>query len=282
MAKKQQKRKASQVINEGNLYDKIFKENAESIFLPLVEERLGVKIKTFRPLKEKLQTTLEREMDFFYEVETDEGDNFLLHLELQTEDEMDMVYRGGEYHGIALRLKKLPIRHIVIYLGVNKPLMPTQLHEKEIYRGFDLINIHELKYEILLQSQVPDVILLAILSNYPIQQTESILRLIVKQLRVVCRNKSELSKYLKQLIILSRLRKIENLTIKITEEMPIVYDIKTDYLYQQGMITKDYENKVNFVKKLLLDSTHTDKEIANFADVTIEFVQEIKKSIDKK
>ncbi len=64
--------------------------------------------------------------------------------------------------------------------------------------------------------------------------------------------------------------------------MPIVYDIKTDYLYQQGMITKDHENKVNFVKKLLLNTTHTDKEIANFADVTIEFVQEIKKSIDKK
>jgi hypothetical protein len=77
-----------------------------------------------------------------------------------------------------------------------------------------------------------------------------------------------------------------SVNIKITEEMPIVYDIKTDYLYQrglgEGMITKGHENKVNFVKKLLLDSTHTDKEIANFADVTIEFVQEIKKSIDKK
>ncbi len=69
MSKKQTKPKIhlKEKINEGNLYDKIFKENAEAIFLPLVESRLGIKIKSFKPYKAKLQTTLEREMDFFYE-----------------------------------------------------------------------------------------------------------------------------------------------------------------------------------------------------------------------
>ncbi len=43
--------------HEGNLYDKIFKENAESIFIPLVEAQLGIKIKKFRHLKEKMQIT---------------------------------------------------------------------------------------------------------------------------------------------------------------------------------------------------------------------------------
>ena len=67
MAKKQTKNKpdSKKQIYEGNLYDKIFKENAESIFLPLIEERLNVKIKAFIPYKAKLQTTIEREMDFF-------------------------------------------------------------------------------------------------------------------------------------------------------------------------------------------------------------------------
>ena len=237
MAKKQTKQKIhlKERINEGNLYDKIFKENAEAIFLPLVESRLGVKIKSFKPYKAKLQTTLEREMDFFYEVETTDGNSFLLHLEFQTENEPEMVYRKGEYHGIALNLKKMEIKHFVIYLGTQKPTMRTKLHEKEVYQGFDLIDIHSIDHKLMLQSQVPDFIILGVLADYPPEKAESILRLIVRQLKTACINNSELSKYIKQLIILSRLRKIEDLTIKITQEMPIVYDIETDYLYKQGM-----------------------------------------------
>ena len=85
------------------------------MFLPLIEKRLGVKIKSFTPYKPKLQTTLEREMDFFYEVETIDGKIFLLHIEFQTEDDPDMIYRKAEYHGIALSLKKMEIRHSNAY-----------------------------------------------------------------------------------------------------------------------------------------------------------------------
>lgn len=252
MAKKQTKSKKKaeflEKIYEGNLYDKIFKEDAEAIFLPLVERRLGVKIKSFKPYKAKLQTTLEREMDFFYEVETEDGDKFLLHLEFQTEDEHDMVYRKAEYHGIALSIKKMEIRHIVIYLGINKPTMPTRLPEKEVYRGFDLIDVHSFDYEQFLQSQVPDVIILAVLADYPREKAESILRLIVRQLKVVCQNQSELSKYIKQLVVLARLRKIEDLTIKITEEMPITYDINTDFLYKKGTEKGIEKEKIEVIR----------------------------------
>jgi hypothetical protein len=157
---------------------------------------LGIKIKSFVQLKEKRQTTLEREMDFFYEVETEDGYQFILHLEFQTENEDDMLYRNGEYHGIALRRKKMEIKHVVVFLGEGKATMPTELPENQIYKGFDLINIHEFDSKILLESQIPDVILLAILANYPKEQAEAVLRLVIRQLRLVCTNPSELSKYL--------------------------------------------------------------------------------------
>jgi len=38
--------------HEGNLYDKIFKENAERIFLPLIEATLDLRIIEFHPLKD--------------------------------------------------------------------------------------------------------------------------------------------------------------------------------------------------------------------------------------
>ena len=276
MAKKQAKQKIhlKEKINEGNLYDKIFKENAESIFLPLVESRLGIKIKSFKPYKAKLQTTLEREMDFFYEVETTDGVNFLLHIEFQTENEPEMVYRKAEYHGIALNLRKMEIKHFVIYLGTDKPTMRTKLLENEVYRGFDLIDIHSIDHRLMLQSQVPDFIILAILADYPPEKAESVLRLTLQQLKTACRNKSELSKFIKQLVILSRLRKIENLTIKITEEMPITYDIETDYLYKKGIEKGIEKDKIEVICNARLEGMSIEV-IARIVNLSPERVRQI-------
>jgi len=219
---------------EGNLYDKIIKENAEQLFLPLIEDHLKVKIKRFQPFQEKMQTTIEREMDFFYEVETVENDTFLLHLEFQTENDKEMIYRAAEYHGMALRRKRLPIRHIVIFLGAGTMTMKTQLKEAEVFTGFEVINVNEMNTSELLTSQVPEVIILAILSDYAVDKREAILRLVLQQLKNVCKNANELSRYTQQLIILSRLRKFEDTAVKIIKDMSITYDVEKDSLYLQG------------------------------------------------
>lgn len=219
---------------EGNLYDKIFKENAEQLFLPLVEERLNIKIKTFQPLQEKMQTTIEREMDFFYEVTTEADDLFLLHLEFQTENDEEMIYRSAEYHGMAFRRKRLRIKHVVVFLGKGEVTMKTELTDREVFKGFEVINIHKMDTKLFLSSQIPEIILLSILSDIPKDTTEAVLRLVIQQLKKVCKQPNELSRYLKQLIILARLRKFEDTATKIVNTMPITYDIETDYLYLQG------------------------------------------------
>ena len=274
MSKKQTKKKSEPIIKEGNLYDKIFKENAEAIFLPLIERELGIQIKTFRPYVAKLQTTLEREMDFFYEIETMDDECFLLHLEFQTEDELDMVYRNAEYHGIALNLRKMEIRHIVVYLGINKPTMLSQLPLKQVYKGFDLIDLHSFDHNELLQSQVPDVIILAVLADYAPEKAESILRLIIRQLKAVCQNPSELSKYIKQLVVLSRLRKIDDLTIKITQDMPIAYDVETDYLYNKGIEKGIEKDKIEVICNARLKGLSIDL-IADIVNLSAERVRQI-------
>jgi hypothetical protein len=276
-------------VNEGNLYDKILKENAEEVFLPLVEERLGIKIKSFRPLKEKIQTTLEREMDFFYIIVTQEGKKFILHLEFQTEDDWDILYRKGEYHGIALRKFKMEIRHLVIFLGDKTPTMPTKLLENEIYRGFELINVHAYDVQKMLNSEEPRVVIMAILADYPKEQTEAILRFIFMKLKALSKNQAELSKFIKQAIVLSRLRKIDGLTIKISEEMPITYDISQDYLYNKGIekgeILGIEKGKSIFVENLIINTDFDDTKIASLSDVTIDFVKKIRHQLqnaDKK
>ncbi len=297
MAKKQSRKQAntfkkpkpSPLKKEGNAFDKIMKEIIEKIFRPLVEERLGVKIAKSIPLKEKMQTTVELEMDFFYEILPEQGEPFILHLEFESGDNQEMVYRVGEYHGMSLRRKKLPIKHIVIYLGADEPTMRTELKPDEVYKGFDLLNVRGLDTDKLLSSQIPEVVLIAILSNYKAEQTETVLRLIIKKLKTLVDNKRVFKKYINQLMMLSRLCKIEALTIKISEEMPIHYDIETDTLYLKGNEKGREEGREEeaakknhlFVCNLLLDTDHSDEKIARLAGVTLQYVQKVRLEIEQ-
>jgi predicted transposase/invertase (TIGR01784 family) len=272
---------------EGNLYDKIFKENAESIFLPLIEQSMGIKISSYKILKDKLQTTIEREMDFFYEIHSDKNDRFLLHLEFQTKNDKDMIYRMAEYHGIAFRKRKLPIKHFVINLGTEYFNQKNYLDKNELFEGFDIINIFSLKTEQLLNSQIPEVVLLAVLSNYPKEQSERILRLLIERLKQIAKSEHDFSKYLNQLLILSRLRKVEDLTIKINNDMPITIEVEKDFLYKQGIekgIEKGIEQGIekgihNSIKNLIKNSKFDNETIANLLSVDVSIVQLVRSKV---
>ena len=148
---------------KGNIYDRIFKENARELFLPLIEKKLGFKIISYKAIPEKIQKTTEREADFLYKIKTDGRKVFLLHIEFQNKNDPEMLTRMTEYHGLFHRKHKLPIHHVVIYLGKRKPTMRNKLREDEIFRGFDLISIYEMNPKDFLSSQVPSVIMLSLI-----------------------------------------------------------------------------------------------------------------------
>ena len=270
---------------KGNLYDRIFKENAEAIFIPLIELELDIKIKSFKALPDKMTKTIEREMDFFYQVVTTEDEKFLLHIEFQTSSDEEMVYRIGEYHGLATRKYKMPIRHVVIYLGRGKSKMRTRLRPDEQYEGFELINLHRLNTDELLSSQVPEVILLSILSNFKEDRVESVLRLMLLQLKRACKSETEFLKFVKQLTILSRLRNFEVLADKIIDDMQLNYDVEKDGLYLKGVTKGRVEGKVEGriegkVEMVLsaLSRGKSYEDIADFTELSIARIKEIDKS----
>ncbi len=216
-------------------YDKVIKENIEELFLKLSERFLGVRIVATEALPAKLQTTLEREADFLRIARVADGDPFLLHLEFQTQSERDMVYRMAEYKAILQRKYRLPVRQIVLYFGATASQMPTQLPPEAVIEGFELLDVRRLSTRELLASEVPEELLLAILGDYAPQEAAAIVRQVISRLQALCDEEIRLRKYLKQLLVLSRLRKLEAFTQTIIDAMPITYDIETDGLYLKGI-----------------------------------------------
>ena len=216
-------------------FDKILKENIEAVFLPMAEKLLGLSIKESFEIKDKIQTTIEREPDFLKRVIDQDGKEFLLHLEFQTTNDPKMIYRMVEYRGILQRKYQIPVHQVVMYLGSDKPTMRTQLSKEEQITGFELHDIHDLSTQFMLDSEVPEGIILSILTDYEKSDTGKVIEEIIYKLQQASKSESELNKSLKQLVVLSRLRKLEGKVKQKVNDMPITYDIKTDGLYNEGI-----------------------------------------------
>ena len=264
-------------MDSGNVYDRIFRENAQSIFIPLIQSELGIEIRDYEPLESKISKTLEREVDFLYKITSRTGKETILHIEFQTQNNSEMLARMQEYHGLIYRKHKLSIRHIVIFLGIGKSKMKSTLESALIFTGFDTINLSDLDAQYLLSTQVPEMIIMALLGNIKEERIETILRLITERLQQVSNSEEKTRRYLNQLLILSRIRNLEEQTSKYLQDMPITYDINKDSLYLQGMekgMEKGEEIKEKqFIIKLYLSGMRV-SEIVSVLDLEMKKVEQ--------
>ncbi|MEL6536849.1 MAG: hypothetical protein AAFQ98_15625, partial [Bacteroidota bacterium] len=216
-------------------FDKILKENVEKLFIPLSEKLLGIQIRSTREVKEKLQTTIEREPDFLKWVTDEKGEEYLLHLEFQTQDDPKMMYRMAEYKALLLRKFEVPVRQFVLYLGPGKSQMETQLPKGQEIVGYTLKNLSEVPWDQSIRSTVPEEILLGILGDYPREEGKVVIQRIVERLWELRTDEITRQRYLQHLLILSRLRNLDTIAKEVARQMPITYDIEKDSFYKEGL-----------------------------------------------
>ena len=113
---------------------------------------------------------------------------------------------------------------------------------------------------------------------------------IIYKLQQVSKSESELAKSIKQLVVLSRLRKLEVKIEQKVKDMPITYDIKTDGLYNQGIMEgiqkgreKEREkNRFQMISKALSQRVLTIEQIAEIAEVSIDYVLSVQSELERK
>jgi hypothetical protein len=262
-------------------YDKILKENIGEFFLSLSEKYLGIAITKSEEIKEQLQTTLEKEADFLRIIHTTTQEKLILHLEFQTTDEKEMVYRMQEYFAILQKKYKLPIKQFVIYLGEKEPQMRTKLEANEVFTGFELKNLHLLDYETVLDSDIPEEIMLAILCDFKQEEAKEVLAKIIQRLQLWSKDAITLQKYIRQILVLSRLRKLELVTTQQLKDMALVYDIEQDALFKEGeekgLEKGKHQKTIQGVQKALQRGRLSIEEIAEDFEVSIEFVLQVQR-----
>jgi hypothetical protein len=263
---------------EGNIYDKIVKENIESIIPALMNSVLGFKVLESVVIKEKLQQTKEKEADVLRIITDPTGRKFILHLEFQVDDYKKMVYRMIDYWGLLKSKYHLPVRQFVIYIGDKEPTMKTVLSEDGNYFQFQLINITQFDYLRFLNSTNPEEIILAVLGDFGSESPVTALLQIIQRLEETKTDQNTLQKHFNQLRILTKLRKLDLKFDDMIQNMAKYLDVKNDYLYIKGR----EDEKIGFVTNLLTESDFTIDKIAKIAGVAVDFVKSVQRQLTGK
>ncbi len=216
-------------------YDRILKENIESLILPLGQKLLGLNIRHMQDMPANLTLTLERQPDFLKLVTDGEGNKFILHLEFQTANDLHMASRMLTYFALLYEKYGKEVKQYVIYLGAKKLSMDHKLEVGLTKHEFALVNLLEVDAEKLLDEAVqPEEAVLAVLAHFQKKEAKVILNKILNKLKELSTEERLLKRYVKQLEILANLRNLQEETIRQTEAMALTYDIKKDIRYQQG------------------------------------------------
>ena len=151
-----------------NEYDRIMKENIEPVLLPFAQKLLGLQGAKYTSIKDDLQVTIERKPDFLKKVkEASKSKNYILHIEFQSTDEKDMVYRMLEYKSILLRKFKIEVKQTVLYIGKDKlKRMTPNLETGGLSFEYQIVDIKSFDYEEFLKSDIPEEVILSILCNF--------------------------------------------------------------------------------------------------------------------
>ncbi|MCA0230081.1 MAG: hypothetical protein LCH91_06420 [Bacteroidetes bacterium] len=267
---------------EGNIYDKIVKENIESIIPALMNSVLGFKVIESVVIKEKLQHTKEKEADVLRIITDPSGRKFILHLEFQVDDYKKMVYRMIDYWGLLKSKYHLPVRQFVIYIGDKEPTMKTVLSEDGNYFQFQLINITQFDYLRFLNSTNPEEIILAVLGDFGNEQPEKALSHIIQRLQETKTDQTSLQKYFRQLRILAKLRKLDLKFDDMIQNMAKHLDVENDYFFIKGQDKARQEEKTRFITFLLQEGSRTLDQIADVADATVDFVKSVQRQLSAK
>jgi predicted transposase YdaD len=179
--------------------------------------------------------------------------------------------------------------------------MQNRLAEELQFSGYELLALNQWNPDSLLESSIPEEIILAILADYPPEQAKEVIQRILKRLDSIRLKPDVLKKYLFHLTTLARLRKLENKTTFEVQAMPIEYDIETDGLYLQGLekgqsegfvkgrnegLKKGkqegfQEGKQKAIEAFLIRGQLSEQDIADTLEVSLEFVMQIKRSVNK-
>jgi predicted transposase/invertase (TIGR01784 family) len=270
-------------------YDNVLKKTFSRVYQSIIHKLLGLDVKDMVKIPTSFSRTKEKRSDFAVKVVRPNEPPHIVHVEFQTDNDKNMDKRELGYYNDYYWEYNLEVIQYVIYLGTGTPTMPTEIKHKNLDFRYNMIVMNQIDVELFLNSDDPHEVILAVLCKYTRREAPKIIAKILEKLKQKVLNERELHEHVTDLEILSGLRNLQPQTKKEVDKMPIIYDLRKDIRFKEGLaegLEKGLE-KVNLEKRtsairLLKQGILSTTMIAEGLDVPLTFVLQIQKELEQK
>ncbi|MBK8455144.1 MAG: hypothetical protein WAQ53_07140 [Thiofilum sp.] len=158
----------------------------------------------------------------------------ILHIEIQNNNQAIIPWRMLRYyHDIRMEHSE-PLQQYLLYIGKERCTMPNSISEPHLSYEYELVDMHTVDCQTLLERNTPEALVLAILCDFKGRPANAVVREIGSRLRLLMVNDDKgFLDYFSMLEILGQNRDLEQ-QIKETKEMLTQVDVSRLPSYQWG------------------------------------------------
>jgi len=228
--------------------DVVSKDILKRIALDIARVLLHLKVDFAELLETEHQRVEDRRSDVVVLLRGEAG-QFILHLEIQNNNDSKMVYRMLRYRSdIAAAHNQYDIQQYVIYIGKVPLSMADGIEQTGLSYCYRIIDMHQVDCQSLLEQDTPDALVLAILCDFKGRSEREVVRYIVHRLKELTgENENSYRNYMRMLEILSTNRSLEQM---IEEEEAMLSQVDQTRLpsfrigMRQGIVQGKVEGRV--------------------------------------
>ena len=200
--------------------DIISKQIFKRILIDVATHIFNLHLDAVELIETEQQRIEDRRADLTARVKDREGKSFILHIEIQNQNQKDMPDRMLRYlTDIRLNYPGEEVFQYLLYIGKASLTMPATIQTAQLHYAYTVIDMHTMDYHFFINQNSPDAIVMALLCDIKDMDIKAVVHDIVTKLTAMMPGDSKkLREYLSMLEILASNRDI-NFDIKQEFEM---------------------------------------------------------------
>jgi len=257
--------------------DIITKSLIREIVMDMAIYLLDLKLTHLEEAPTERQRIEVRHADIVMKAIDEDGNHFILHLELQNDNDSAMPLRMMRYYtDIALAYPNEEIRQYVIYIGKAALTMKNIIKQGDWHYHYRLIDMHTLDCEQFIHKDNPDALVLAILCDFKGKDSKDVVEGIIKRLIKLTGDQPErLRNYLKMLETLSTNRDLSEIFQEVEKKMLSEIEIEKLPSYRLGEARGEVIGEANERFQVVLRASVQGFDVQTIAKIANLSVQEV-------
>lgn len=231
--------------------DIVSKDILKRIAVDIARVLLHLKVDRAEIIETEYQRIEDRRADLVAHMQGEEGE-FILHIEIQNDNQADMPWRMLRYRAeIGRAQPQHDIRQHLLYIGKAPLGMTDSIQQTGLNYRYRIIDMHNVDCQTLLSQDNPDALVLAILCDFKDRPEREVVHYILQRLRrLTAENESRFREYIRMLEVLSTNRALERL---IEEEEKMLSEVDQTRLpsYRIGLQQGRLQEGERMLEKLI-------------------------------